>query len=53
MNEELKEQISIFKQENEALIKEISNMKDDYNKTKNNQFQSFSNNNFEDTNNRN
>ena len=52
-NEEQKEQISIFKQENEALIKEISNMKDDYNKTKNNQFQSFSNNNFEDTNNRN
>ena len=51
-NEEQKEQINIFKQENEALIKEISNMKDDY-KINNNQFQSFSNNNFEDTNNKN
>ena len=52
-NEELNEQINIFKQENEALIKEISNMKDDFNKTNNNQFQSFSNNCFEDTNKRN
>ena len=44
-NQEEKEQISILKQENEALINEINNMKNDYNRSKTNQFQSFSNNN--------
>ena len=48
--EEQQEQINIYKQENEALIKEINNMKDEFNKSKNIEIQSFSNNNFENTN---
>ena len=52
-NQEQQEQINIFKQENEALINEINKMKDDYSKSKTNQFQSFSNNNYDDTNNKN
>ena len=51
-NHEQKEQLIIFKQENDALINEINNMKDDDNKKKET-FQSFSNNNFEDANMRN
>ena len=58
-NQELQEQINILKQENESLINEINNIKDDYNynynynNSKNNNFQSFTNNNDIDSNNRN
>ena len=50
-NQEQKEEISILRQENEALIIEINNMKNDSTKFKSNEFQFFSNkNNFEDIN---
>ena len=44
-NQEQKEEIDILRQENESLINEINNLKSEFNKSKQNQFLSFSNNN--------
>ena len=48
-NQEQKEEISILRQENESLINEINNLKDEFNKSKQNQFLSFSNNKYEES----
>ena len=44
-NKEQKEEIEIIRQENESLINEIKNLKSEFNKSRQNQFLSFSNNN--------
>ena len=48
-NQEQKEEIDILRQENESLINEINNLKSEFNKSKQNQFLSFSNNNNEES----
>ena len=44
-NQEQKEEIDILRQENESLINEMNNLKSEFNKSKQNQFSSFYNNN--------
>ena len=46
-NQEQKEEIDILRQENESLINEMNNLKSEFNKSKQNQFSSFYNNNEE------